>query len=157
MRPFRRLLAPRRTSRRPSLVGRPSLDVVGVSPDGGPVELSLANQGAVLLFLTSSCYDCQALWKGLASGSAGRAGPKVTVVTPSPETESARKVAALAPAGAAVIMSSSAWLAYGITGAPWCVVVAGGVVAADGPAPSTWSQLEEAAASGSTTPEGGPT
>jgi hypothetical protein len=51
-------------------------------------------------------------------------------------------VAALAPAGADVLMSSEAWHACGVTAAPWYVVVAGGVVVAEGPAPASWKKVE---------------
>jgi hypothetical protein len=41
-----------------------------------------------------------------------------------------------------VLMSSEAWHAYGVTAAPWYVVVAGGTVVAEGPAPSSWRKVE---------------
>jgi hypothetical protein len=63
-------------------------------------------------------------------------------VTPSPSTESAKQVDALAPAGMEVLMSSEAWHAFSITAAPWYVVVAGGTVVAEGPAPSSWKKVE---------------
>jgi hypothetical protein len=100
----------------------------------------------VLLFLTSSCYGCQALWAALGavpSGTTpGNSGPGVILVTPSPTTESARDVAALAPAGRDVLMSSEAWHAFGVTAAPWFVVVADGLIAAEGAAPAAWEQIE---------------
>jgi hypothetical protein len=41
-----------------------------------------------------------------------------------------------------VLMSSEAWHAFGVTGAPWYVVVAGGVVVAEGRAPASWRKVE---------------
>jgi len=106
----------------------------------------MAGAWVVVLFLTSSCYGCRVLWDGMArqspKTSPARGMPPVVVVTPSPSTESARTVAGLAPEGLTVVMSSDAWHAYGVTRAPWCVVVAGGVVVADGPAPPTWDGVE---------------
>jgi hypothetical protein len=130
---------------RPSRLGTPARDLHGTAPDGKPVEVAVDRQSVVLLFLTSSCFGCRVLWEGMAASvhqvPSPEMAPRVVVVTPSPSTESARQVAALASEGIEVVMSSDAWHAYGVTGAPWCVVVADGVVAADGPAPPTWTEL----------------
>ncbi len=116
----------------------PAVDLAGVTPHGAPIEVTVSDTAAVLLFLTSSCSGCRPLWEGLPSlGAPGQAVP-VVVVTPSPTTEDARAVAALAdPARAevAVVMSSEGWHAYGVTSAPWCVVVVDGVLVHDAPAP----------------------
>jgi hypothetical protein len=66
---------------------------------------------------------------------------RLLLVTPSLTTESGRDVAALAPEGTEVLMSSEAWHAFGITAAPWFVVVAGGLVVNGGPAPASWDQV----------------
>jgi hypothetical protein len=39
-------------------------------------------------------------------------------------------------------MSSDAWHAYGVTAAPWYVVVANGALVAEGPAPPRWQEVE---------------
>jgi hypothetical protein len=65
----------------------------------------------------------------------------VLLVTPSPSTESARDVAALAPDGIDVLMSSEAWHAFGVTGAPWFVVAEGGVIVAEGAAPEAAAEI----------------
>jgi hypothetical protein len=127
-------------------VGLPPADLHGTSPDGTPVDVDVDVGGTrlVLLFLTSSCFGCRAIWAGLAaSGGPPPEGgtSRVVVVTPSPSTESARTVAGLAPLRIPVLMSSEAWHAYGVTRAPWCVVVAGGEVVMDSPAPATWAEL----------------
>jgi hypothetical protein len=83
-------------------------------------------------------------WSSAATGKT----PAI-LVTPSPSTESAKQVAALAPAGIEVLMSSEAWHAYGVTAAPWYVVVAGGVVVAEGPAPASWRKVKALLESGS--------
>lgn len=110
----------------------------GTAPDGAPVAAGLFGEwSGRLLFLTSSCIGCRAVWEALGAGEdAARGGSDapVVVITPSPSTESGRAVLALAPAGVRVVMSSEGWHAYGVTAAPWMVDVAGGVVVAEGPA-----------------------
>jgi len=128
---------------RPSRVGAPAVTgLAGTSPDGDPLEVTLVGRRTVLLFLTSSCYGCRPLWAGLGTRPDGGAreqeaeeGARLLLVTPSPSTESARDVAALAHPRRQVLMSSEAWHAFGVTAAPWFVVVDEGVIAAEGAAP----------------------
>ena len=60
------------------------------------------------------------------------------VVTPGAGTESRRGIASRLAGGFGpqVVMSTEAWIAYGVRGAPWFVVVADGTVAAEGTAAS---------------------
>jgi len=134
------------TRDRPSRVGTPAAALCGATPDGAPTEMALDGPPVALLFLTSSCYGCQVLWEGIAT-SVRPVGdptvhPSIVVVTPSASTESARRIAALASGAVEVVMSSDSWHAYDVTKAPWYVMVAGGLVVADGPAPSTWDRVE---------------
>jgi hypothetical protein len=108
------------------------------------MEVALQGGGRVVLFLTSSCDGCRPLWKGAAH----QVGERVVLVTPSPSTESARDVASLASATGDVLMSSEAWHAFGVTAAPWFAVVVDGYIAAEGPAPATWAQVEALAGAG---------
>jgi hypothetical protein len=128
---------------RPTLVGAPGTDISGVRPDGTGIEIAVAGTSVALLFLTGSCYGCRVLWEGAAAG--GASGPhaiSTVIVTPSPATEDARTVGALAPRhGIPVVMSSEAWHAYRVGRAPWWVVVAAGMVVADEMAPGSWSEL----------------
>ncbi|HMC39520.1 MAG TPA: hypothetical protein VKI19_07650 [Acidimicrobiales bacterium] len=94
--------------------------VEGVAPDGTPVRVDLGAGRTVLWFLTSSCRPCRAVWPTLGAGD--------VAVTPDAATESRRRVSALAPAAATVVMSSAAWFAFGAGPAPWRVVVEEGVV-----------------------------
>lgn len=126
---------------RPARLGMPAAEVAGVSPDGTPRQVGVDRNRVVLLFLTSSCYGCQPLWPGSSAPAGHPTDAAVVLVTPSPETESARKVAALAPGHIPVLMSSAAWHDYGVTQAPWWVVIAGGTVVEDGPAPATWADV----------------
>jgi hypothetical protein len=67
--------------------------------------------------------------------------PSVVLVTPDPATQSRRALGALVPPGQVAVMSSEAWHAYGITGAPWCVAVEDGTVVASRPGGSEWRDL----------------
>jgi hypothetical protein len=127
---------------RAARIGLPAAGLTGTDPTGAPLHTAMDSEWAVLFFLTGSCYGCQAIWEGLAASPLDATGRIVVLVTPSPATESARKIGELAPPGVPVIMSSQAWHDYGVTGAPWCVVVAGGVVVAHDPAPDTWPGVE---------------
>jgi hypothetical protein len=101
------------------------------------MEVALKHRRLVLLFLTSSCSGCRPLWDGART----QWTDGVLLVIPSPSTESARDVAALAPAACDVLMSSEAWHAFGVTAAPWLAVVAGGLITAEGVAPAAWAQV----------------
>ncbi len=120
---------------RDTRVGLPAAAVEGVDPSGRPAALSLEEGRAGLLFLTGSCAPCRILW------DEATAGP-VAIVTPSPSTEGRRRVAQLVPPGVGVVMSSEAWIAYGVTLAPWLVIVEDGMVVAEGPAPRTWDAID---------------
>ena len=107
-----------------------------------PCEVVLGSGRTVLLFLTSSCYGCRPLWDSLEDGERPVDDARLVLVTPSPSTESARDVAALAPDGTEVLMSSEAWHAFGVTAAPWFVVVAGGFVGPRVPRPPPGTRCE---------------
>ena len=81
--------------------------------------------------------ECRIFWDGLSSGRE----PPVTIVTPDPSTESPRRVAFLAPRGVPVVMSTGAWVHYGVIWAPWFVVLRDGVVVNAGHA-TTWEELD---------------
>ena len=104
------------------------------------MRVVLGSGRTVLLFLTSSCYGCRPLWDSLRTGETVD-DARLVLVTPSLTTESSRDVAALAPDGTEVLMSSEAWHAFGITAAPWFVVVAGGFVRTGGAAPAAWDEV----------------
>lgn len=110
--------------------------------------MAIGDGQSILFFLTTGCLGCRVIWGGLAARAETRpvAAPgssRIVLVTPDPSTESARTVATLAPQGESVpvVMSSAAWHAYAVTRAPWCVVVRGGVVVSDSPAPADWEEV----------------
>jgi hypothetical protein len=83
-----------------------------------------------LIFLTGSCKPCQAYWGPFTARA------PIALITPDPATEDRRRVAKLAGGSPhPVVMSTEAWLAYGVTKAPWLVVIDHGTVVADEPAP----------------------
>jgi hypothetical protein len=112
-----------------------------VDPSGGPGRIGFPQATTTaLLFLTSSCEACQGFWQELAGDPSLPAGATVVVATPGAALENRRKVADLAPAGVEVVMSGDAWTDYAVTGSPFAVVVADGVVTAEGPVLS-WADL----------------
>ena len=127
---------------RPGLVGREAAPIAGTDPDGDPAGWKPGGRDLVA-FLTGGCTTCRPFWAGLTdSVTLGKtlAGLPVVVVTPDPGTESRRGLAARRRGDLRVIMSTEAWLDYGVRGAPWFVVVADGIVAAEGTAGS-WAEL----------------
>jgi hypothetical protein len=108
----------------------PAAAVRGVRPDGSSVEVGVDLPGA-LIFLTSSCKPCQPYWEGL------RADASIALITPDPTTEDRRRVARLAARSPhPVVMSTDGWMDYGVSKAPWLVIVSHGAVVAAQPAPS---------------------
>ncbi len=89
------------------------------------MRVDVSSGHRVVWFLTSSCRPCQAVWP--------RLGPVDVAITPSPSTESRRKVAALAPAGVEVVMSSDAWFRFEAGPAPWRVEILDGRIVGSGP------------------------
>ena len=102
-------------------------DVVGVTPEGDALSVSAtAGPGsALLVFLSSGCTTCGAIWRSLLAGAGPTmpAGLRVVVVTKGPELESASEVRRLAPPGTTVIMSSEAWSDYEVPGSPFFVLL----------------------------------
>jgi hypothetical protein len=135
--------------------------VSGVLPDGSSAEVDTANGRVSLLFLTSECRECKAAWRRALAGSAGTVivtpGPetessrrvaKLSEGLPgrlserlsggSSDTLSSGLSGGLpggpTPEGAIrVVMSSSAWYAYGVTKAPWSVEIEAGTIVRTGP------------------------
>ena len=98
----------------PAGPGSPAVsELSGTTPSGAPVRVVLGSGRTVLLFLTSSCYGCRPLWDSLRTGETVD-DARLVLVTPSLTTESSRDVAALAPEGTEVLMSSEAWHAFGM-------------------------------------------
>ncbi len=132
----------------PRGTGRPAADLSGVTPAGEAVVVGVRETGrpSMLVFLSSGCSTCRPLWEALAREEAKSlpGSPRVVVITRDPSAESPGAVAALAPPGVTVVMSSRAFEDYEVPGAPYFVLVdsATSSVAGEGTARS-WTQLAE--------------
>jgi hypothetical protein len=98
----------------------PSGDVVKLAFDGGAVGPTL------LAFLTSGCSSCAAFWQRLGGDQLPDRVQPVIVVR-GRERESPSRLRSLGPSDVPVVMSSRAWEEYGVPGAPYFVLVDGGV------------------------------
>jgi hypothetical protein len=119
--------------------------IVGTTPSDESVLVSVAGVGhdTLLAFLSTGCSTCEGFWEVFGSGRLGLPdGVRLVVVTQSPGLESESALAALAPAGLTVVMSTSAWEDYGVPGSPYFVLVDGaaGRVSGEGSATS-WQQV----------------
>lgn len=119
----------------------------GVTPAGAPLQVETGpGTRLVAAFLTSTCTTCGTFWTALGAdpGAAAIPGaadrPAMVVVTPDPTTEDRRAVARLAPPSTPVVMSSEGWISWGVFGSPFFVVVADGMIVAEGVA-SDWDEM----------------
>jgi hypothetical protein len=136
-RPVGQELAPARDA------GAPAFDVAGNTLSGDAVKLAVSGGRAntLLAFLSSGCLPCVGLWKGL-SQVRPPSGSRLVVVTKDRSEESPTKLRDLAPPGTTLVMSSQAWLDYGVKGSPYFVYVDGlaGQVHSEGSA-TNWDQV----------------
>ena len=131
--------------------GAVPVDVVGTSPRGSSVSVSVSGSRPTLLaVLTSGCSTCEGFWHAFAQGVELPGDIRLVIVTKGDEAEDPAAVAALAPRGVVTVRSSSAWVDYAVPASPYFVLVGGGRVRGEGAALS-WDQvsglLERAVAS----------
>jgi hypothetical protein len=109
--------------------GVTSSDIEAVTPDGDPVVVAVSGRGSdtLLAFLTSGCSTCATFWDAFADLDSldMPANTRLVVVTKGPEDESESAVAALAPPGVTIAMSSAAWRDYDVPIVPYFVEVDG--------------------------------
>jgi hypothetical protein len=107
----------------------PAHDITGETLDGEIVSARVveADHDTLLLFLSSGCATCETFWAELArpGGIQLPAGTRLLVVPQSAADESPADLAALAPPGVDVVLSSAAWRDYEVPGSPHVVYVAG--------------------------------
>lgn len=124
--------------------GRRAAGLLGTTPDGETVGISVGGGDILVAFLSSGCGTCAGFWQALADGRAGALLPaRVVAVTRDPAEESRSALASLLPPGGevAVVMSSRAWDDYLVPGSPYFVYVDGeGRVSGEGTA-RHWDQL----------------
>ncbi|HET6793463.1 MAG TPA: hypothetical protein VFH45_03415, partial [Acidimicrobiales bacterium] len=123
----------------------PAADVAGPAPSGDALSIGLAapdGPDTLVAFLSSGCGTCAAFWPSMATdaGEGALTGVRLVAVTRDPAEESPAAVAALAPSGATVVMSSRAWEDYRVPGSPYFSYVKAGRVVGEGTA-RTWAQL----------------
>jgi hypothetical protein len=121
--------APTRADARPAGAAGDAPELAGVTPTGDAVKLAFsprAGAPTLLAFLTSGCGTCAGFWETLGERRLP-AGVRTVIVTHGADRERPAKLRALAPDGIPVVMSSEAWTDYEIPGAPYFVLVNGGV------------------------------
>jgi hypothetical protein len=107
----------------------PAHDIAGQTLDGEVVSARMVGveHDTLLLFLSSGCASCETFWTELGTPGAIRlpASTRLLVVPQSAEDEVVSELAALAPAGVDVVLSSEAWRTYEVPGSPHVVYVDG--------------------------------
>lgn len=97
--------------------------LVGVSPEGDPIVMSLdiGSDPLLVAFLSTTCSSCQEFWETIDSEELRFHGTKyrAAVVTLGPNEESPTRAASLRSGTADVVMSSEAWALFEVPGAPY--------------------------------------
>jgi hypothetical protein len=110
-------------------LGSSALDIVGESPNGDALSISLvASPRTLLAFLSSGCLTCRELWTTIDSEgqpSLRRLGARLVVVGKSPSEESPSALADLEATSAPTVLSSAAWAHFGVPVSPYFVLVDG--------------------------------
>ena len=122
-------------------VGQGAYDVSGVTPYDEAIAVSVSGvpHDTVLAFLTSGCSTCEQLFTDRPTLPART---RLVMVVKDEADESISEVRKLAPSDVPVVMSSQAWIDYGVPGSPYFVHVdgPGGRVRGEGAAQS-WRQV----------------
>jgi len=122
----------------------PAADIVGETPAGDAVKISvIGDRDTLVTFLSSGCLTCMDLWQGIRDQSEPLPGEaRVVIVTKGRAMESPSRLMDLAPTGVPVVMSQQAWEGYAISMSPYFVHVDGrtGAVRSEGAA-SSWDQV----------------
>ena|SRR5437763_5711600 len=124
--------------------GHEGRDIAGTTLAGDALMIGLGTDSppTLLAFLSSGCGVCEALWKELSAGLPAGLPPDVRLVAvvKDANAESPARLRALAPANVPVVMSSTAWRAYGVPATPYFVYLKAGRVQGEGSA-SGWKQI----------------
>ena len=122
-------------------VGQNAHDVTGVTPHDEAAAVGVTGVGhdTLLAFLSSGCATCESLF---AERPTLPANTRLLIVVKDEADESISEVRRLAPDDVPVVMSSQAWIDYGVPGSPYFVHVDGaaGRVRGEGAAQS-WRQV----------------
>jgi hypothetical protein len=109
--------------------GLPAPALSGATPAGDVVMLSFEGDRAgptLLAFLTTGCSACAGFWSSLGERRLP-AEVQTVIVTHGAERERPAALRELSPEAVPVVMSSAAWGDYAVPGAPYFVLVDGGV------------------------------
>ncbi len=101
----------------------------GTTSAGDALTLDFSSPGAkptLLAFLTSGCSSCQSFWQTLAEPRLPTE-VQIVIVAHGAERERPSRLRSLAPDGIPVVMSTPAWEDYRVPGAPYFVLVDGGI------------------------------
>ena len=113
----------------PPSAGGGAHDIVGVSPGGNPIKISVTGAlGLTLLaFLSSGCRTCETFWTAFAEPDLDLPGARtrLVIVGQDPPLESEAAFAGLAPPGVKAVLSSAAWQDYDVPGSPYFALVDG--------------------------------
>jgi hypothetical protein len=120
-------------------------DVTGVtlSDETAAIAVRSPDRDTVLAFLSSGCETCGGFWRTFGEPSlAVPGGARLVVVAREADHESPARLSELAPAELPLVLSSQAWEAYQVPGAPYFVYVHGptGRVVGEGTGGS-WAQV----------------
>ena len=128
----------------PRAASPPAADIVGETPSGDAVKITVRGaRDTLVTFLSSGCLTCMSLWDGIAHDTEPLPGDaRIVVVTKGRSMESPSRLLELAPDAVPVVMSQEAWEGYGISMSPYFVYVDGrtGAVRSEGAA-SSWEQV----------------
>lgn len=107
--------------------GRRAADISGTNPTGDVMALRVTDveHDTVLVFLSSTCAGCTPYWNALSEDPGVPDDTRVVIVTREEPDEDADAIAELAPAGLAVVMSSTAYDELEVPGSPYVVHVEG--------------------------------
>ena len=101
--------------------------VAGVTPRGDALAVTVAGgeHRTLLAFLSSGCSTCAGFWEDFSRPGHLGLPPhtRLVVVTKGPDMEIPAEVAAHAPPGLSVVMSTEAWGDYEVPGSPFFVLI----------------------------------
>ncbi len=104
-----------------------TFDVVGTTPFGDALAISVTGGGLTLLaFLTSGCQSCAHFWQAIEEDASPLPhGIRTVIVTKGPEAEHLAAVQRLARSDSRVpvVMSTDAWSDYEVPGSPFFILV----------------------------------
>ena len=122
--------------------------VEGVTPDGEPVVMALGvgDDPTLVAFLSTTCSTCSPFWEGLGSSQMyfGGRRHRVIAVTLGQSEESPTRAKTMAQSDLDVVMSSEAWSAFEVPGAPYFALIEPGSARVIGEGSAmTFASLEE--------------